>query len=194
MTHEKEKRIEMNAEELKKKSKFLSLVLRHEPDKIGIALDEAGWVEVDVLMVALTRHGRGMSRETLNLVVETNDKQRFIFNADKTKIRANQGHSVEVDLSLTATMPPEVLYHGTVAKFLPNIRAEGLKKMERQHVQLSKDIETATKVGNRRGTAMILHIQSGVMHKEGYAFYLSENGVWLTDNVPARYIEFNVTR
>ena len=184
----------MNEKHKKTISKFLSLVLRHSPETIGLTLDANGWADVEELLTKSARQHHSFSKEELEEIVATNDKQRFIFNADKTKIRANQGHSVEVDLSLTATMPPEVLYHGTVAKFLPNIRAEGLKKMERQHVHLSKDIETATKVGNRRGTAMILHIQSGVMYKEGYAFYLSANGVWLTDNVPARYIEFNVTR
>jgi putative RNA 2'-phosphotransferase len=128
--------------------------------------------------------------EELLEIVSTNDKQRFAFNEDATKIRASQGHSVEVELGLEAQAPPDMLYHGTVVRFLENIKATGLQKMQRRHVHLSKDKETALKVGNRRGEAIILSIYSGAMHRDGFTFFLSENGVWLTDNVPEKYILF----
>jgi len=121
----------------------------------------------------------------------TNDKRRFAFNEDKTVIRASQGHSVQIDLGLKAIKPPEFLYHGTVARFLDSIKSEGLKKMNRQHVHLSKDMETAEIVGSRRGDAVILNIRSADMSRDGFLFYLSENGVWLADEVPIKYIDFN---
>jgi len=169
-------------------SKFLSLVLRHRPETIGIALDGNGWAGVEELIAKCARKGHSFSREELEEVVALNDKQRFAFNEDKTAIRANQGHSVEVELELAAKDPPELLYHGTVERFLQKIRAEGLKKMQRHHVHLSADLATAEKVGSRRGEAVILVVRSGEMSRDGYAFFLSGNGVWLTEAVPVKYI------
>ncbi|WP_281866876.1 RNA 2'-phosphotransferase [Flavobacterium sp. GSB-24] len=180
----------MNEKETKSISKFLSLVLRHSPEKIGLKLDEKGWADVNELIEKCTKKGNRLDAELLDYVVENNDKKRFAFNEDKTKIRASQGHSISVDLNLTETEPSEYLYHGTVGKFIESIQKEGLKKMSRQHVHLSKDKETAIKVGSRRGAAQILTVKSGAMHRDGFKFYLSENNVWLTDVVPAKYIEF----
>lgn len=180
----------MNEKDAKGISKFLSFVLRHSPETIGLKLDENGWADVDDLISKSSKDGNGLNQEILEFVVENNDKKRFAFNKDKTKIRASQGHSISVELNLVETEPSEYLYHGTVEKFLENIKKEGLQKMERQHVHLSKDKETAIKVGSRRGVPKILTITSGEMFKDGFNFYLSENNVWLTDEVPAKYIEF----
>jgi putative RNA 2'-phosphotransferase len=171
-------------------SKFLSLILRHSPETIGLQLDENGWADIEELMIKCIRNGRTFSREELDEIVALNDKQRFAFNEDKTKLRANQGHSVEVELQLETQKPPELLYHGTVARFLENIRAEGLKKMNRHHVHLSAEKTTAEKVGSRRGEAIILIVHSGEMRRDGFMFFLSGNGVWLTESVPERYIDF----
>lgn len=171
-------------------SKLLSLVLRHSPATIGIELDENGWVATDELLAKLTEHKEPLTIDELDEIVATNSKQRFAFNVDHTKIRANQGHSVNIDLQLAPQAPPEHLYHGTVAASLDGIRADGLKKVSRQHVHLSIDVETATKVGMRRGKPVILKIRSGDMNRAGLLFYVSENGVWLTDEVPADYITF----
>lgn len=171
-------------------SKFLSFVLRHSPETIGISLDENGWANVDELLQKSSRDGKILTIEMLTHVVESNDKKRFAFNNDKTKIRASQGHSIEIELNLTAVTPPEQLYHGTVAKYLEGIKKEGLLKMSRQHVHLSKDKETAVKVGSRRGLAQILTVNAGEMHRAGFQFFLSDNGVWLTDSVPENYIAF----
>ncbi|MEM8486775.1 MAG: RNA 2'-phosphotransferase [Bacteroidota bacterium] len=170
-------------------SKFLSRVLRHKPKLIGITLDDAGWIGVDELLRAMEAAGKPLSLEDLKAVVRTNDKQRFAFNEDETKIRANQGHSIKtIDLGLTPQAPPAILYHGTVAKYLESIKRQGLQKRSRQHVHLSPDIETATRVGSRRGTPILLEIDAAHMHADGYAFYLSANGVWLTDHVPPQFI------
>jgi len=184
----------MNEKTAKSVSKFLSLVLRHSPETIGLKLDENGWADVEELILKCNKNGsqNQMTSELLDYVVENNDKKRFAFNEDKTKIRASQGHSISVELNLIETEPSEYLYHGTVAKFLDNIKKEGLQKMSRQHVHLSKDRETAIKVGSRRGVAQILTVRSGEMFKDGFKFYLSENNVWLTDEVPAKYIEFKI--
>ena len=180
----------MNEKITKDVSKFLSLILRHSPEKIGLKLDENGWADVEELITKCNNKVKTLDSELLDYVVENNDKKRFAFNEDKTKIRASQGHSISVELDLAETEPSEFLYHGTVAKFLENIKKEGLQRMSRQHVHLSKDRETAIKVGSRRGVAQILTIKSGEMFKDGFKFYLSENNVWLTDEVPAKYIEF----
>jgi putative RNA 2'-phosphotransferase len=180
----------MNEKATKGISKFLSFVLRHSPETIGLELDVNGWADVDDLISKCSKDGNTLNLELLEFVVENKDKKRFVFNEDKTKIRASQGHSISVELNLVETEPPEFLYHGTVGKFLENIRKEGLQKMSRQHVHLSKDKETAVKVGSRRGTPQILIIKSGIMHTDGFKFYLSENNVWLTDEVPEAYIEF----
>ena len=171
-------------------SKFLSFVLRHSPEIIGLSLDENGWANVDELLQKSSRDGKILTIEMLTHVVESNDKKRFAFNNDKTKIRASQGHSIEIELNLTAVTPPEQLYHGTVAKYLEDIKKQGLQKMSRQHVHLSKDKETAVKVGSRRGLAQILTVNAGEMHRAGFQFFLSDNGVWLTDSVPENYIAF----
>ena len=183
--------IKMNEKDKKQISKFLSLVLRHRPEYIDLHLNENGWADVKVLIVKSKSKNMNFTCEELEEIVATNDKQRFAFNEDKTLIRANQGHSVKtIDLQLEAVKPPEFLYHGTVEKFIDSIRRTGLQKQSRQHVHLSENIETANKVGSRRGKAIILNIASGEMHKKGFEFYLSENGVWLTDHVPAEYIKF----
>ena len=171
-------------------SKFLSLVLRHRPETIDLELDPQGWVTIDELLAAARRAGRPISRELLTRVVRENDKRRFAISDDQLRIRASQGHSVDVDLGLDSVEPPGELFHGTVKKFLRSIRQQGLKPRSRQHVHLSPDVETATAVGNRRGEAIILIVASGRMHAEGFAFYLSANGVWLTDHVPSGYIRF----
>lgn len=180
----------MDDKQIKNISKFLSLILRHSPETIGLQLDENGWADVTELITKAAAHRQVFDMATLEMVVAGNDKQRFAFNEDHTRIRANQGHSINVELNLVAQEPPEVLYHGTVAKFLQNIQQEGLLKMSRQHVHLSKERATAEKVGSRRGVPVILTVRSGQMFRDGISFYLSENGVWLTDAVPARYIEF----
>lgn len=180
----------MNEKTAKTVSKFLSLVLRHSPEKIGLKLDENGWADVEELIIKCSQKGNKLDKILLDYVVENNDKKRFAYNEDKTRIRASQGHSISVELDLAATEPAEYLYHGTVGKFMESIQKEGLKKMSRQHVHLSKDKETAVKVGSRRGVPQILTVRSGAMHRDGFKFYLSENNVWLTDEVPAKYIEF----
>ena len=169
-------------------SKFLSLVLRHRPETIHLELDSAGWAEVSEI---LKRVPFKLNIARLKEVVETNDKQRFSFNEDCSKIRANQGHSLSnVNLELEERVPPEILYHGTVPKFVSSIKAQGLKKMSRQYVHLSGDRNTAVTVGSRRGTPVILSVRALKMHKEGKSFYKSKNGVWLTEDVPAEYIIF----
>jgi putative RNA 2'-phosphotransferase len=170
-------------------SKFLSLVLRHQPDKIGLKLDSAGWVYVEELLEACQSHGFPLTKNELEAVVAGNDKQRFSFSYDRLQIRANQGHSVDINLGYQPIAPPEELYHGTVERFLMAILDSGLSKGKRHHVHLSADLETAQKVGARRGVPVILRVMSGRMHRDGYLFFRSENGVWLTDNVPPEYLE-----
>lgn len=154
-----------------------------------MTLGPGGWVSVPELLGALNRSGRAWSRDELNELVSNNDKKRFSFSSDGTKVRANQGHSVEVDLQLCELEPPEVLFHGTVERFLHSIMQKGLQSMERHHVHLSEDYETAHTVGQRRGTPMILKIWASAMQLEGYRFYRSDNGVWLTESVPAHFLE-----
>lgn len=169
-----------------KASKFLSFVLRHRPDIIGIQLDGGGWVEIDVLVEASVAHGKALTRELLKETVRTDDKQRYVIEG--TKIRANQGHSVDVDLAIAELAPPTLLYHGTATRFLDQIRNEGLKKMSRNHVHLSEDVETAKKVGQRHGKPVVLAVLATSMTKDGHKFYLANNGIWLTDHVPSIYI------
>lgn len=171
-------------------SKFLSLVLRHDPSRIGLQLDEAGWADVDALIAASAAHGVPLTREGLREIVETSDKRRYALSADGARIRANQGHSVPVDLQLPPREPPAQLYHGTIDAALPGIREHGLLRGERHHVHLSPDVPTATAVGRRRGRPVILTVRAADMHAAGHVFYCSENGVWLTDHVPARFILF----
>lgn len=172
-----------------KTSKFLSLVLRHKPEEIGITLDQNGWVSVSELLDACNKHGVAITLEELETVVATSDKKRFAFNEDHSMIRANQGHSVEVDLGYKPQEPPEILYHGTADRFLSSIMEIGLVKGNRHHVHLSKDIETAAKVGQRHGKPVVLIVKSGVMHRQGQSFFISDNGVWLTESVPPAFIE-----
>ena len=171
-------------------SKFLSLVLRHQPELIGIELDAAGWVFVDELLRACRARGHEITPDELREVVASSDKQRFSFSEDGRRIRANQGHSVRVELGYSPSVPPDVLFHGTVEKFIPSIRAGGLKKGDRHHVHLSPDEETARNVGQRRGKPVILKVESGRMHREGHQFFLSTNGVWLIEYVPPEYLIF----
>lgn len=171
-------------------SKFLSYVLRHNPDKLGITLDANGWTSVKAMLEKINVGNYSLSMETLEEVVATNNKKRFAFNEDKTMIRASQGHSVNIDLGIQPKEPPSYLYHGTVEKFMESIREKGLIKGSRQHVHLSADKETAVNVGSRRGKPIILTVRSGEMHAQNYTFYQSENGVWLTEKVPMKFIEF----
>ena len=174
---------------LVKVSKFLSLVLRHKPEEIGLTLDQAGWVSVSNLLDACDKQGFPLSSEELQTVVATSDKKRFAFSEDGLMIRANQGHSVEVELGYQPQTPPEVLYHGTADRFLASIKEKGLIKGNRHHVHLSKDRETAHAVGQRHGKPVVLIIKSSLMHQDGYSFYISDNSVWLTESVPPSYIE-----
>jgi putative RNA 2'-phosphotransferase len=174
-------------------SKFLSLVLRHEPGKIGIELDSAGWISVSELLNACAEHGFSISREELDFVVAHNDKKRFAFSEDRSRIRASQGHSVEIELDYQPTTPPDVLYHGTASRFLPSIQSQGLLKGQRHHVHLSRDAKTALAVGHRHGKPVVLKIRASVMHRTGHTFFLSANGVWLTEQVPPNFFEIEIS-
>jgi putative RNA 2'-phosphotransferase len=176
------------SKEYAKRSRALSYWLRHAPEKGGLTLDAAGWAPVASVLAALAREGLETSEAMLQAVVAENDKSRFELSDDGLRIRARQGHSVAVEGSWEAAMPPAVLYHGTVERFLEAILREGLMKQQRHHVHLSADIATASKVGARRGEAMILTVAAGQMVADGHAFALSSNGVWLTDHVPPHYL------
>lgn len=178
----------MNEQHKKKTSKFLSYVLRHHPELINLNLDENGWADVAELITKSTNDSQGFTFEELDEIVQTNDKKRFIFNEDKTRIRANQGHSIDINLALIAQQPPEFLYHGTAQSNIESILENGIEKRNRQHVHLSQDKETATKVGMRHGKPIILTINTQRMFEDGIEFYLSDNEVWLTDFVDAKYI------
>ena len=169
-------------------SKYLSKYLRHAPHELGLTLQPGGWVPVDDLLAAAEKNGFPITYDELVDCVETNDKQRFAFDVSGDLIRANQGHSVEVDLQLEEREPPETLYHGTVERFLPSILKEGLVRGKRHHVHLSKDVETARKVGARRGKPVILTVDARGLYQDGHRFLLSANGVWLTDAVPTGYL------
>ncbi|WP_419494358.1 RNA 2'-phosphotransferase [Chryseobacterium bernardetii] len=178
----------MNEIETKRISKFLSLILRHQPETIGLKLDENGWADVEELRERSAKKKVYFSLEELDEVVETNNKKRFAFNEDKTKIRASQGHSINIDLALEALQPPDFLYHGTAEANISSILEKGIEKRNRQHVHLSADKETATKVGMRHGKPIILTIRTGKMYEDGIAFFQSANGVWLTEFVDPKYI------
>ncbi|MES2057035.1 MAG: RNA 2'-phosphotransferase [Pseudomonadota bacterium] len=169
-------------------SKTLSYWLRHRPDAADLTLDGAGWTDVDAVFAALAGQRINCDWERLLSVVETNDKQRYELSADSARIRATQGHSITVELDWPRREPPELLYHGTVDRFLTPIRADGLRPMRRHHVHLSPDIATATIVGNRRGKAVILTVRAGDLARSGRAFFLTGNGVWLTDHVPPAFL------
>ena len=170
-------------------SKFLSLMLRHKPQTIGLTLDAQGWAEVDDLIAKMAQAGTSVSREQLEHVVATSDKKRFAFSEDGVYIRANQGHSLEIDLGLEPRTPPDRLYHGTATRFLDAILQEGLVKGSRQHVHLSGDEATALQVGRRHGKPVVLSVEAGRMHEDRYMFYRSSNGVWLSEHVPAHYLK-----
>ncbi|MFE1072886.1 RNA 2'-phosphotransferase [Streptomyces sp. NPDC058783] len=178
----------MQQERSVKVSKYLSKHLRHQPERIGLALDEGGWVEIDTLIAAAAAHGFRVTRDELHHVVATNDKRRFA--VDGTRIRASQGHSIDVDLGLPPATPPPYLFHGTVARHLEAIRTEGLRPMNRHDVHLSPDRATATPVGARRGRPVVLSVDAAAMHRDGHVFHVSANGVWLTKAVPSRYLRF----
>lgn len=173
-----------------KASKFLSFVLRHNPQEIGIALDDSGWVDVDVLLAACAAHGKRISRDQLFQIVEESDKQRFALNEGSSKIRANQGHSINVDLGYISKTPPAVLYHGTAERFIDSIKRSGLVKGQRHHVHLSESLKTASAVGQRYGKLKLLKIEAACMNADGFVFFQSDNGVWLTEHVPPQYIDF----
>ncbi len=169
-------------------SKFISLILRHKPEVIGISLDKHGWAKVDELIAGISKRTE-FNMDMLEEIVRTDDKQRFSFNEDKTLIRANQGHSIPVDVELTEATPPELLWHGTGEKYTASIDTQGLLPMSRLYVHLSKDEQTAVKVGERHGRPVLYRVKSGEMARDGYKFYLSKNGVWLTKEVPVKYLK-----
>ncbi|MFT3826227.1 MAG: RNA 2'-phosphotransferase [Chitinophagaceae bacterium] len=175
--------------QLKGLSKMLSYILRHQPQSIGLSLNEQGWANVEELITKMKAHGTAIDHSTLQAIVDTNDKKRFAFNEDKTMIRASQGHSVEVELSYEPQTPPEHLYHGTTDQTLPLIMQTGLSKMGRHDVHFSTDKATAMQVGQRHGKPILLVIKALLMHQDSLVFYRSDNGVWLTETVPPQYIE-----
>ena len=168
---------------LNRTSRFLSLILRHKPETIGVSLDEHGWADVEDIL-----DGMGISRDTLDEIVRTDAKGRYEYNDTGNKIRARQGHSIDVDVELEEKEPPDILYHGTAARFMSAIQIAGIIPMSRKYVHLSSDVETASKVGARHGKPMILEIKAKQMYKDGCKFYLSRNGVWLTDSVKPEYL------
>ncbi|SHL43524.1 putative RNA 2'-phosphotransferase [Chitinophaga jiangningensis] len=176
----------MDEKQKKHISKFLSLVLRHKPEEIGLELDANGWAVIDDL---IAKADVKFSKGDLMDIVASSDKQRFALNEDQTKIRANQGHSINIDLGLPPSVPPEILYHGTAADTVGVIRKEGIQRMSRQYVHLSTHKDTAVQVGGRHGAPVIVTVRTGEMHADGLVFYLSENKVWLTEFVPAKYID-----
>lgn len=178
---------------LERISKFISMILRHKPQVIGITLDEHGWADVNELIKGINETGEEIefSKDTLETIVKTDKKQRYSFSQDRTLIRANQGHSIPVDVELEKKEPPKVLYHGTGVKSVKAIQEQGLLPMERLYVHLSTDVETATNVGKRHGTPVIFQVNAEQMQKDGYDFFQSVNGVWLTKEVPTKYLELN---
>ena len=178
---------------LKETSKYISLILRHKPEVIGITLDEHGWANVDELIAGITKTHQ-IDMATLERIVAEDEKQRYSFNEDRTLIRANQGHSIPVDVELDEKEPPEFLYHGTGEKYVASIDAQGLVPKSRLYVHLSSDVDTARKVGQRHGKPVIYIVKSGEMYKAGYKFYRSVNGVWLTKNVPVEHLEIRDLR
>ncbi len=173
--------------QLEKTSKFLSFVLRHKPEAVGLELDPNGWADLVELMDKASSE-ISLDRNLIRQVVASSDKQRFALSDDGRRIRANQGHSVKVDLELRPKDPPAVLFHGTATRFLPSILQEGLRPGQRHHVHLSTDVETATSVGKRHGDPVILRVSASEMHSKGHLFFLSDNGVWLTDEVPPAFL------
>ena len=183
----------MTSSTLVEASKFLSYVLRHEPQAIGLTLDSEGWGSLDAVIAGATQQGRSLSRELIEQVVATSDKRRFELSADGQRIRAVQGHSTRsVDRAFEPRQPPDVLFHGTAAQFMDAIRQEGLKPGSRHHVHLSADEQTARAVGQRYGSPVVLRLDAKGMHAQGFVFHQAENGVWLTDRVPPSFLEERV--
>jgi putative RNA 2'-phosphotransferase len=173
---------------LEKTSKFLSYVLRHKPEEIGLQLDSEGWADIQDLIQLANKSGNSLNETLIREVVETSEKKRFAISCDGDFIRANQGHSVQVDLGFSSIEPPKILFHGTADRFLRSIFESGLSRGNRHHVHLSEDTETASSVGGRYGNPVVLVVHAATMFREGFEFYRSENGVWLTNSVPAKYI------
>ena len=178
----------MTNNSLKEVSKFLSLILRHKPETIGITLDEHGWADVDDLVRGIAKTYKDFNWGTLDEIVETDEKQRYSYNEDHTLIRANQGHSIPVDVELEKVEPPECLYHGTGEKYKKSIDKQGLIPKSRLYVHLSPDFKTAIEVGKRHGDPIVYAVLSGKMYRDGYEFFKSVNGVWLTKSVPVKYL------
>ncbi len=174
--------------DLKNISKYMSLILRHKPETIGISLDEHGWARVDELIAGIAKDNE-FNMDILEEIVRTDEKQRYSFNDDRTLIRANQGHSVQVDVEPEEKEPPDILWHGTGEKYVESIDEKGLISKSRLYVHLSKDEETAIKVGIRHGKPVLYQIMAKQMYKDGYKFFISANGVWLTKEVPVRYLK-----
>jgi putative RNA 2'-phosphotransferase len=172
-------------------SRFISLILRHKPENAGLTLDNSGWCNVDDLLRRCAIRGHRISRADLDTIVTENDKKRFQFSEDGKRIRATQGHSIEVDLQYSPKQPPEILYHGTATRFLDPIKKLGLIKGSRRHVHLSADSDTAFKVGERHGKPVVIPVRAGQIHLAGMPFYLTPNGVWLVDAVPPQYLSFD---
>lgn len=179
----------INEKEANHISKFLSLVLRHQPETIGIQLDQNGWVGVKELIDKAVQHGIEMDQSKLDYIVGNNSKKRFAYNSSRDQIRASQGHSVSIELGYQSQMPPDVLYHGTGEKSMSSILATGIEKRSRQHVHLSKEIETAIQVGQRHGKPVVFEVLASKMHNDNFTFFISDNGVWLTDYVPVKYLQ-----
>ncbi len=179
----------MNEEQRVKRSKFLALILRHQPESVGLTLEKEGWASVDAVLGVCQKKGRGMSRAELSELVNLCPKQRYAFDETGQKIRASQGHSTEgVEMTFAKAEPPEVLYHGTIEQFLPSIFEKGLIPGSRHHVHLSADRETALNVGQRRGKPVLLQLDTGAMRAAGEDFYLSDNGVWLAERVAPEFL------
>ncbi len=184
----------LDRNQLKERSKYLSKILRHQPDSIHLQLDSAGWADITELLAKMVKHGPRFKppfdRETLDEIVASSDKQRYAFSEDGAQIRANQGHSVPVELGYEPQQPPEWLYHGTAHKNVVSIKKSGLIRVKRHHVHLSTNRETALQVGGRHGSPVSLTIRAGDLYRSGHVFYCTPNGVWLTEGVPAEFIEF----
>ena len=172
----------------KRISKFLSLILRHKPEALPIELDGQGWADLDEIIEKMQQKGMEVDESIIQSVVANNDKQRFRLDLPNRRIRANQGHSIDIDLALDPSVPPVVLFHGTATRFIDSIMEKGLIRGSRQHVHLSLDIGTATKVGSRHGKPTILQVDAQAMHQQGHKFFVSENGVWLTEHVPVKFL------
>lgn len=171
-------------------SKFLSYVLRHKPEEIGLNLDHNGWAHIDELITCAKKENYSLSYDFIQEVVKKDNKKRFIISECETKIRANQGHSIDIDLGLNPVKPPEILYHGTASRFLKSIMKQGLISGSRQYVHLSKDENTAVNVGKRHGIPIVLTIDAQLMYEDDHLFYISDNGIWLTKKVEKKYLNF----